>query len=193
MPSMPAQWWSGKLRQPEAVSSKRLKLLAPLPSEMSRSEGPPRLRHSKENIATSCGIWRHKSSERGVEAKLTSSLPARLVCTWVHQSSRTLLLLPTTFCWDTQLHHLHSSYCEGLPQWKNSQLPPLIPHQCPSSLLGPKDDTLCQTLWRVCLRVEPLQRQLWENPPAPSNERSHPGAQHSSQAMPRYLARTLIS
>ena len=34
----------------------RPKLLAPQPSEISRPEGPPRLRHSKENMVTSCRI-----------------------------------------------------------------------------------------------------------------------------------------
>ena len=77
MPRLPAQQQSRKPRQPKAISSERLKLLAPQPSEISRPEGSPRLKHSKENMATSCGIWRCKSSERRVEAKLTFSLPAR--------------------------------------------------------------------------------------------------------------------
>ena len=93
--------------------------------------------------------------------------------------------------WHRHLHHLHSSYCKGLPQWKSSLLQLLLPHQCPSSLLGPKDGTLPQTLWRACLWVEPLWRWLWENPPAPSGKRSHPGTEHSSWAMLRHLARTL--
>ena len=158
---------------------------------MSRPRGPPRLRHSKGNMATSCGIWRCKSSKRRAEAKLTSSPPARPLYTPAHQSSRALWLLPTTPYWGRHLHHLHSSYHRGLPQWKNSPLQLLLPHQCPSSLLGPKDGTLPQILWRACPWVEPLQRQIWENPPALSSERSHPGTEHSSQAILRHFARTL--
>ena len=37
-------------------------------------------------------------------------------------------------------------------------------HQCPNSLIGPKDGTLCQILWRAHLWVEPLRRLLWEDP-----------------------------
>ena len=131
-------------------------LLALQPSEMLRSRGPPRQSHSKGNMATSCRIWRCKSSERRAEVKPTSSLPARLLCMPAHWSSRALWLLPTTSYWGRHLHHLHSSYCRGLPQWKNSLLQLFLPHQCPSSLLGPKDGTLPQILWRACLWVEPL-------------------------------------
>ena len=142
----------------------RLKLIALQPSEMSRPRGPPRLSHSKGNMATSCGIWTHKSSERRTEVKLTSPLPARLLCTPAHRSTRALWWLPTTFYWGRHLHHLYSSYCKGLPQLGNSPLHLLLPHQCPSSLLGPKDNTLPQILWRACPWAEPLQRQLWEDP-----------------------------
>ena len=75
--------------------------------------------------------------------------------------------------------------------WKNCPLQLPLPHQCSSSLLGPKDGTLPQILWRACLWVKPLQRQLWEDPPSPSGKRSHPGIEHSSWAMPRHLAGTL--
>ena len=142
-------------------------------------------------MATSCRIWRCKSSERRVEAKLTSSPPARLLCTPFYQSSRVPWLLPTTSYWDRHLHHLHLLYCRGLPQWKNSPFKPFLQHQCPSSLLGPKDGTLPQILWRAHLWVEPLQRQLLENPPAPSGKRSHPEKVHSGQATLGHLARTL--
>ena len=56
----------------------------------------PRLRHSKGNMATSCGIWREKSSKRRAEAKLTSSPPARPLCTPARWSSGVLRQLPTT-------------------------------------------------------------------------------------------------
>ena len=49
-------------------------------------------------------------------------------------------------------------------QWGNSLLQLLLPHQCPSSLLGPKDDMPPQILWRACPWVEPPQRWLWEGP-----------------------------
>ena len=139
-----------------------------------------RLRHSKGNMATSCKTWSHKSSERRAEAKLTSSPPARPLCTPAHWSSRALWLLLTTSYWGRHLHHLPFSYCRGLPQWKNSLLQLLLPHQCPSSLLGPKDGTLPQIPWRACLWVEPLQSQPLGERPAPSSERSHPGTEHSS-------------
>ena len=42
--------------------------------------------------------------------------------------------------------------------------PAAPPHQHPSSLLGPKDGTLHQILWRAFLWAEPLQRPLWEDP-----------------------------
>ena len=96
MPRLPAQWQSRKPRQPETVSSVRLKLHAPQPSEMSRPVGPPRPKQSKGNMATSCRVWRGKSSERRAEAKPTSSLPAKLLCTTAHQISRVLWPLPST-------------------------------------------------------------------------------------------------
>ena len=160
---LPVQQWSRKPRQPKAISSERLKLLAPQPSEILRPKGPPRLRHSKENMTTSCRIWRHKSSNRSVEAKLTSSPPARLLSTPVHQSSRVPWPLPTTSYWDRHLYHLHLFYHRGLPQCRNNPFQSFLPCQCPSSLLGPKDGTLPQILWRACLWVEPLWRWLWEN------------------------------
>ena len=160
MPRLPAHQQSRKPRQPKTVSSERLKLFVLQPSGMSRVRGPPRPKHCKRNMATSCKIWRCKSSERRAEAKPTSSPPARPLCTPAHQSSRALWLLPTTSYWGRNLHHLPSSYHRGLPQWKNSLLQPLLPHQCPSSLLGPKDGNLPQILWRTCLWAEPLQRQL---------------------------------
>ena len=74
MPRLPVQQQSRKPRQPKTVSSERLKLLALQPSEMLRPEEPPRLSHSRGNMAMSCGTWRSKSSKRRAEAKLTSSL-----------------------------------------------------------------------------------------------------------------------
>ena len=153
---LPAQQQSKKSRQPETISSKRPKLFVLQPSEMSRPGGPPRLSHSKGNMATSYRIWR--SSKRRAEVKLTFSPPPRLLCTPAHQSSRVLWLLPTTFYWGIHLHHLHSSYCKGHPQWRNSPLQLLLPHQCPSSLLDPNDSTLPQILWKAHLWAEPLQR-----------------------------------
>ena len=41
------------------------------------------------------------------------------------------------------------------------------PHQCPNSLIGPRDSTLHQILWKACLWVEPLRMLLQEDPPAP--------------------------
>ena len=107
MPRPPAQQWSRKPRQPKAISSERPKLLDPQASELLRP------RHSKQNITTLCRTWRCKLSKRRVEAKPTSSPPARLLCTPVHQSSRVLWLLPTTSYLDRHLHHLHSFYCRG--------------------------------------------------------------------------------
>ena len=154
----PAQWQLRKPRQPKVISSERPKLPVPKPSERLRPRVPLRLSHSKGNMATSCGTWRNKSSKRRAEVELTSSLPARPPCTPAHQSLKVLWLLPTTSYWGKHLCHLHLSCCRGLPLWKNSLLPLLLPHQCPSSLLGLKDSTLHQILWRVHLWVEPLQR-----------------------------------
>ena len=130
-------------------------------------------------------IWEENRSQ----ADFLSTCQA--VCMPAHWSSRVLWPLLTTFYLGRHLHHLPSSYCQGLPQWKNSRLQLFLSHQCLSSFLGQKDDTLPQILWRACLWVEPLWRWLWEDPPAPSSEKSHPGTEHSSQATPRCLAKTL--
>ena len=102
---------------------------------MSRPRGPPRPSHSKGNMATSCRIWRCKSSERRAEVKLTSSPPARLLCMPAYQSSRVLWLLPTTFYWGRHLHHLHSSYCtraSPVEEQPASAAPPTpVPKQSP--------------------------------------------------------------
>ena len=113
-----------------------------------KARGPPRLSHSKGSMVISCRIWR-QVIKRGVEVKPTSSSPARLPYMPAHRSSRALWLPPTTFYWGRHLHHPHLSYCRGFPQWKNSPLQLFLPHQCPSSLLGSKDGTLPQTLWKV--------------------------------------------
>ena len=174
----PAQQQSKKPRQPKPISSKRPKLLALQPSDMSRTRGTLRLSPSKGNMATSCGTWRSKSFERRAEVEQTSSLPVRPPCMPAHWSSRVFWLLPTTFYWGRHFHLLHSSCCRGLPQCKNSLLQPFLPQQCPSSLLGPEDGTLHQILWRICLWVEPLWRQLQEDPPAPRD----PALGQSTQA-----------
>ena len=141
-------------------------------------------------MATSCGTWRHKPSRRRAEVKPTSSPPARLLCMLAQQSSRALWWLLATFYLDRCLCLTYSSYCKGPPQWRNSLLWLLLLHQCPSSLPGPKDDILPQILWRAWLWVEPHQRWLQKDPPAPSSKGSYPGIEHSSWAMQRYLART---
>ena len=191
MPGLPDWQWLKKPRQPKTASSERLKLLALQPSEMSRPWMPLRQSHSKGNMATSCMIRRCKSSNRRAEVKLTSSPPARLLCTPAHRSSKVLWLPPTTFYWGRHLHHLHSSYCRGLPQCKISPLQLLLPYQFPSSLIDPKDDTPPQIPWRACLWAEPPQRWLWEDLPAPSNKYSHLGTEPSSQAALRHSAETL--
>ena len=141
-----AQQQSMKPRQPEALSSKRPTLPVPKPSERLRPGGPLWLSHSKGSMVTSCRTWRNKSSERRAEVELTSSLPVRSPCTPGHQGLKALWLLPTTSYWDNHLHCLHSPCYRGLPLWMNSWLPLLLLHQCPSSLLGPKDGTLQQIL-----------------------------------------------
>ena len=142
-------------------------------------------------MATSCWTWRKKSSKRRAEVKPTSSLPVKTPCAIAHQSFKVLWLPLTISYWGKHLCHLHLPCHRELPLWKDSSLLPPLPHQCLSSLLGPKDDTLHQILWRVCLWAEPLQRQLWEEPPAPRVKRSLPGSEHSSQATLRHLAGTL--
>ena len=52
----------------------------------------------------------------------------------------------------------HLPYHKGPLQWRNSPLQLLLLHQCPSSLLGPKDGTFPQILWRACLWAEPHPR-----------------------------------
>ena len=158
---------------------------------MLRFGGPPRLSCPKGNMAKSCRTWRYNSSERRAEVKLTSSLPARPLCMPALQSSRACWWLPTTFHWGRHLCLTYSPYHKGPLQWRNSppQLP--LPHQCPSSLLGPNDDTLPQILWTAHLWAELHLRQLQKGPLAPSSERSHHGTKCSSQAMKRHLAGTL--
>ena len=135
MPRLPAQWQSKKPGQPETISSERPKLLPLQPSEMSRSSGPLRHSHSKGNMATSCRIWKCKSSERRAEIKLASSLPARQLCTPAHRSSRAIWLLPITFYWGTYLHSspfillLRASQVEEQPPSAASPTP--VPKQSP--------------------------------------------------------------
>ena len=129
--------------------------------------------------------------ERRAKVITTSSLPVRSSCTTVHHSLKELWLPHITSYWGKHLCCLHSSCHRRLLPWKNSQPQPLPPHQHPNNLLGPKGNTLCQILWRACLWVEPLQRLLWEDPPATRGERPLPGSKHSSPVTPRHLAKTL--
>ena len=175
MPRPPAQQWSKRPRQPKTISSKRQKPPALWASGKSKSRRPPRQSHSEGSMATSCEIWRCQSSKRKAEVKLTYSLPSRPLCTPAPQSSGVIWPLLTTFYWGRLLHPFASSNHQGFPQWKNSQLQLFLPYQCPSSSLGPKDNTPPQILWRACLWVELLWRWLWEDPPTPSSEKSCPG------------------
>ena len=109
----------------------------------------------------------------------------------VHHHLKALWLPHITSYWGKHLCHLHSSCHRRLLPWKNNQPHPLLPHQCPHNLLGPKGYTPHQIPWRACLWVEPLQRLLLETPPAPRGERSLTGSKHSSPAMLRHLAKTL--
>ena len=102
--------------------------------------------------------------ERRAEVVMTSSPPVRSSCTTVHHSLRELWLPHITSYWGKHLHCLHLFCHRRFLTWKNSQTQLLPPHQCLNNLLGPKGDTLCQSLWRACLWVEPLQRLLWEAP-----------------------------
>ena len=94
---------------------------------------------------------------------MTSSPPVRLSCITVHHSLKVLWLPHITSYWGICFHHLHSSCHRRLLPCKNSQLQP-PPHQCPNDLLGPKDETLCQILWRAHIWAELLQRLPWDDP-----------------------------
>ena len=155
---------STKPRPPTTAPSGRPKLLAPWPLGMPRSRGPLRSNHSKGNMAKPCGTWRHKSSERKAEAKLTSSLPARTPYMPVQQSAKACWWPFITFCWGRHPHPTHSPYHKGPPQQSNSLPQELLPCQCPSSPLGPKGGILSQTLWTAHLWVEPHPRQLQKGP-----------------------------
>ena len=147
------------------------------------SIGPPRPSYSKGNMAKSCGSWRHKSFKRRAEVKPTSSPPARPLCTPVLWSSRACWWIPTMFYWGRHLNLTHLPYHKGPLQWSNSLPQLLLPHQCPSSLLSPKDVTLPQILWTAFLWKEPHQRWLQKGPPSPSSKRSYLWTKCSSQAM----------
>ena len=75
----------------------RLKLLALWPSGMLRPGGPPRLSYSRGNMAKSCKTWSCKSSERKADAKVTSSLLARLPYMPAQQNSKVCWWLLTNF------------------------------------------------------------------------------------------------
>ena len=85
-----------------------------------------------------------------------------------------LWLLPTISYWDRHLHHLHSSYHRGLPQWKNSLFWPLLLHQCPKQSPRPKrwhpspDPVESMPLGRTTLKAtlgEPPSSKWQEIPP----------------------------
>ena len=117
-----------------------------------------------KRMAISCRIWRCKSSDRRVEAKLTSSQPARPLHAPVHQSSRAPWLLPTTLYWDRHLHHLQLSYGGGLLQWKNSPFQTLLLHQCPSSLLGQKTAPFPQSCGEHAFGWNHFKGNFWRTP-----------------------------
>ena len=111
-----------------------------------------------------CETWRNKSSKRRAEVMLTSSPPVKLPCTAAHQSLKVLWLLPTISYWANTSAISTCPATENIPCGRTASLPLPLPHQCLSSLLDPKDGTLHQILWRVCLWVEPLWRWLQEDP-----------------------------
>ena len=112
-----------------------------------KSWGPLRPNHSTGNMAKPSGTWRHKSSKRKAEAKLTSSPPVRLPYMPAQWSSKACWWLLITFCWGRHPHPTHSPYHKGPPQQSNSLNHQLPPCQCPSSPLGPKGSILHQTPW----------------------------------------------
>ena len=124
---------SKKPRPPKPAPSRKLKLLALWPSGMPRPREPPRLSYSRCNMAKPCETWRSKSSERKADAKLTSSLLARLPYTPAQQSSKACWWLLTRFCWGRPACPTHSPYHQGPPQQWNIPLQQLLLHQCPSS------------------------------------------------------------
>ena len=121
-----------KPRPPKPAPSRRPKLLTLWPSRILRPRGPPRPSYSRGNMAKSCKTWRSMSSERKADAKVTSSLLARLPYMPAWQRSN---------CWGRPLCPIHSPYHKGPPKWRNSLLQQLLPCWCPSSLLGPKGGT----------------------------------------------------
>ena len=68
------------------------------------------------------------------------------------------------FYWGKHLCLTHLPYHKGPPQWRNCLLQQLLPCQCPSSPLGPKDGILPQILWTACLWAGPYPRQCWKGP-----------------------------
>ena len=95
---------SKKPRPPIPAPSGRPKLLALWPLGMLRPGGPLRPNHSTGSMAKPSGTWRHMSSERKAEAKLTSSLPARLPYMPAQGSSKVCWWLLITFCWGRHPH-----------------------------------------------------------------------------------------
>ena len=117
-------------------------------------------------MAASCGTWRDKSFERRAEVEPTSSLPVRSIL----YNNPPEFKSPLATSYHILLGQTPPLPPPALPQrtspMEEQPTPAAPPHQHPSSLLGPKDGTLHQILWTVCLWVEPLQRLLWEDPPS---------------------------
>ena len=94
---------SKKPRPPMPAPSRRPKLLALWPLGC-QGLGVSQAESLHRQHGTACRTWRNKSSQRKAEAKLTSSLPARLPYSPVQQSSKACWWLPITFCWGRHPH-----------------------------------------------------------------------------------------
>ena len=152
MPRLPAQWWSRKPRQPEAMHHLRgCKATCSVSHQgCSRPKGPPRLRSlQRATWQTSCGTWRHKSSKRKSrsQADFLFACQAALYMQ-VHQSSKAVLVATS---YDILL----------------GQTPP-----CPTPFIlttrraSPAEATLCPIL--AASLTEPVPKQ------SPRPKRCHP-------------------
>ena len=99
---------SKKPISPEPAPSGRPKPLILQPSGMHRPRGPPRPNYFRGSTAKSCKTWRSKLSDRKANAKVTSSLLARLPYKPAQQSSKACCWPLTRFCWGRPLHPTHS-------------------------------------------------------------------------------------
>ena len=153
--------------------------------------GPLRLNHSKSNMVKPSETWRNKSFKRKAEAKLNSSLPARLPYTPVQQSSKVCWWLLTTFLGgQTPMSHQFTLSQRALPAEEQSapSAPPVpVPKQSPR----PKRQHPSQILWTACLWVGPCPKQPQKGPPAPNSKMSYLGTRHSSRATWKHSAQTL--